>query len=740
MKNTSLTNSSMNESADIVIPDFDNETFRTAIDFVDNTYRHMFLTGKAGTGKTTFLKYIRRNSHKRILVAAPTGVAAINAGGVTLHSLFQLSFEPYIPGSRIKKSFMFGKEKRELIQSADLLVIDEVSMLRADLLDSIDATLRYIRRDSRTFGGIQMLYIGDMFQLPPVVKDEEWNLLKEYYESPFFFHSKAFAKTKPIYLELKKVYRQREREFVDLLNKVRNNELVKSDFALLNERCRPDFSPPQDGEKYIVLCTHNYKADNINTEKLAALPGEMHTFSGEVKGDFPDYALPTDRELQLKVGAQIMFIKNDQQKPSRYYNGKIAEVTKIENDEIYARPEGQNEDFKIEKEIWRNVRYKLDRNKNEIEEEELGSFNQFPVRTAWAITIHKSQGLTFERAIIDAGHAFAAGQTYVALSRCTSLDGVILRPPITPVSVQTNEYAVDFARTEPTADILAAQLETAKKQYRTEHFLKYFDFAPLLILLNNHKKLTEYKISDELISAHELSENLCIKGTRLHNTANRFSEQLKLLIDEGNKQKIKDRCTKAVDYFLSEIEKSILQPLQKHKESFSNKKQAKAYRKALNELEENVILFANRLPTIRYDNESMVEGVSSQPLHGRDVRQKETKSAPVPPAKETSSNRSSAADNTVLTKSMKLEEKTVRQITEEREPAVSTVESHPVEFVGADDSPLTEFATREKVDVILPLSSETIDETTSSVPAKEKSDDDNTDSEIRAAINFYLIT
>ena len=614
MENDTANSASEPRKQDLIVPDFDNETFRTAVDFVNNTYQHIFLTGKAGTGKTTFLKYIRQTSPKCMLVAAPTGVAAINAGGVTLHSLFQLSFEPYIPGTRLKKSYTFSKQKRELIQHADLLVIDEVSMLRADLLDSIDATLRYIRRDSRTFGGIQMLYIGDMFQLPPVVKDDEWELLKEYYQSPFFFHSKAFARTRPVYMELKKVYRQREREFVDLLNRVRNNELLAEDFDKLNQRYRPDFSPPNEGEKYIVLCTHNYKADNINNDKLAALKTKMHTFEGEVKGDFPDYALPTDRALRLKVGAQIMFIKNDLRKPSRYYNGKLAEVTRIENDEIYARPEGDSQDFKIEKELWRNVRYKLNRSKAEIEEEELGSFKQFPVRTAWAITIHKSQGLTFERAVIDAGQAFAGGQTYVALSRCTSMDGVILRSPIKPESVQTNEHAVGFARSEPPAEALSQQLDAAKNQYRTEHFLRYFDFLPLITLLNNHNRQTEYKVSDELISAHELAVSLCRQGEALRATANRFSEQLRQMIDAGNKDSLRERCTKAVDYFMSEIDKTLLRPLQEHKAEISKKKRAKAYCTSLNELEDDIILFANRLLTIRYDNEAMAKEAKSKPL------------------------------------------------------------------------------------------------------------------------------
>jgi guanylate kinase len=732
----------MSETPNIITPDSENEIFRLAVEFVENTYNHIFLTGKAGTGKTTFLKYIRNNSHKQILVAAPTGVAAINAGGVTLHSLFQLPLEPYIPGTKVKNSFMFNKQKRDLIQQADLLVIDEISMLRADLLDSIDTTLRFLRNNSRPFGGIQMLYIGDMFQLPPVVKDEEWEMLKEYYESPFFFHSKVFAKTKPVYLELKKVYRQREQEFINLLNKLRNNELTPADFAILNERYRPGFSPASNSEKYIVLCTHNYKADNINTEKLAALSGKMHTFKGEVKGDFPDYALPTDKELQLKEGAQVMFIKNDTQKPPRYYNGKIAEISRIINDAIYVRPEGKDGDFKVERETWRNVRYKLNKDKAEIEEEELGSFVQFPLRTAWAITIHKSQGLTFERAIIDVGQAFAAGQTYVALSRCTSLDGIILRSPITPNSVQTNAHALEFADSEQPYKVLSRQLEMGKKQFQGEHLLKFFDFRALLTILNNHNKFTSNKISDELIEAHELSEKLYQIAVSMQITANRFKEQLQLLIEKDDKQKLKERCVKAVDYFLPEIDRTILQALQKHKADYAGHKRAKAYRKALEELEEDIVLFANRLLTIYYNNESMVEGAQSKPLHTSSVlSQKITK----PESKDVKTTQPrpvmKAGETVVLTKNMKLAGKTVQQIAEERGLVVGTIEKHLVDLISSGELPLTEFVPQEKVDVILPLVIEEKEYGTISIitSVKEKLGDDYSYSEIRAVMNQYLV-
>ena len=423
-----------------------NEIFTLAADIVRNTSQSVFLTGKAGTGKTTFLHYIRNHVDKNVIVAAPTGVVAINAGGVTLHSLFQLPFEPFIPNFEGKKKldyhFKLRKSKIDMFRELDLLIIDEVSMLRADMLDAIDNTLRRFRNSSQPFGGVQLLLIGDMFQLPPVVQQQEWEELKHYYPTPFFFHAQALENNLPLYIELKTIYRQSDQRFIDILNNIRNNRATKTDLDTLNARYNPTFKLPKD-DRYVVLCTHNYKADKINAEELAALESERISFEGKVQGDFAENSYPTDFSLTLKVGAQIMFIRNDSGENRRYYNGKLATVSYLSEEKIFVQFEDGSE-LELEKETWRNVRYSLNADSGDIEEEELGAFIQYPIRLAWAITIHKSQGLTFDRVVIDAGQAFAGGQVYVALSRCTSLDGIVLYSRITPQSIHTDESAIAF--------------------------------------------------------------------------------------------------------------------------------------------------------------------------------------------------------------------------------------------------------------------------------------------------------
>ncbi|MDR2684392.1 MAG: AAA family ATPase, partial [Prevotellaceae bacterium] len=378
-----------------------------ARDYVEQTSQHVFLTGKAGTGKTTFLRHIVAATHKHAVVAAPTGVAAINAGGVTLHSLFQLSFAPYIPNSQCDYSH-FSQSKLDVLRRMELLIIDEVSMLRADTLDAIDAVLRRVRRSSKVFGGVQMLYIGDMFQLPPVVKDDEWAVLKNYYSSQFFFHAHALQKNPPVYIELKQVYRQQDSSFVDLLNRVRNNTMQQSDFELLNSRFVQNFIPPND-KKFITLTTHNYQADKINSEKLNQIQSQLFEFHGNIKNDFPEYMLPVEMTLQLKQEAQIMFVKNDSSQEKLYYNGKIGTITYISEDRICVLCEGEDTEIQLHAETWENNRYTLNKESGGMEEEVLGTFTQYPVRLAWAITVHKSQGLTFSNVILDISRAFAAG-------------------------------------------------------------------------------------------------------------------------------------------------------------------------------------------------------------------------------------------------------------------------------------------------------------------------------------------
>jgi len=396
-----------------------NPELQLADEFLQYTNCNVFLTGKAGTGKTTFLKDFNKHSPKRMVVTAPTGVAAINAGGVTLHSFFQMPFGPFVPGSEAHSQShqrRFNREKINLIKSLDLLVIDEISMVRADLLDGVDAVLQRYRRSNLPFGGVQLLMIGDLHQLSPVVKDAEWRLLKPYYDSAYFFSSNSLSKTELFTIELKHIYRQSDTRFINLLNSVRDNNLDESGIAALNKRFDPNFSPG-DKEGYITLCTHNRKADGINFSKLHSVKNKKHTFDAEVEGDFPEHTFPTQATLDLKIGAQVMFVRNDPSPDKRFFNGKIGEITRIKSDEIWIKCPDENNQIIVEPAVWENIEYKLNQESGEIKENKIGTFEQYPLKLAWAITIHKSQGLTFDNAIIDAQAAFAHGQVYVALEQ-----------------------------------------------------------------------------------------------------------------------------------------------------------------------------------------------------------------------------------------------------------------------------------------------------------------------------------
>ena len=409
--------------------DSSNSLLQQAIAFVNQTSKHVFLTGKAGTGKTTFLKYIQEHSFKKMAVVAPTGVAAINAGGVTIHSFFQLPLGPYLPSLQhnwelfdgrvnnqhsLFKNLRLSSAKRDLLRELDLLVIDEVSMVRADMLDAVDVILRHVRRQpAAAFGGVQVLYIGDLFQLPPVVKNDEWELLKQHYQSPFFFDAKVVQEDPPVYIELKKIYRQSDQGFISILNNIRNNKCSAEDLEKLHHFYKPDFYPAGEAH-YITLTSHNEKAEAINRRELAKLPGKTYSYHAEISGEFYDRSYPAEEVISLKVGAQIMFIKNDKGENRRFYNGKIGVIKNVFEEKIYVSFPDETETLAVEKETWQNIKYNYNKEKDRIEEEELGTFRQYPIRLAWAITIHKSQGLTFEKAIIDAGASFAPGQVYVA--------------------------------------------------------------------------------------------------------------------------------------------------------------------------------------------------------------------------------------------------------------------------------------------------------------------------------------
>ena len=551
--------------------------------FVKNTGTSIFLTGKAGTGKTTFLRALKDKLPKRMVVVAPTGIAAINANGVTIHSFFQLPFAPYVPNSTFKTEGIFrvSKEKQRLLRTLDLLVIDEISMVRADLLDSVDMVLRRYRDRSKPFGGVQLLLIGDLQQLPPVVRDEEWTLLGKYYDSPYFFSSLALKQTGYITIELKHVYRQNDLEFLSLLNKIRDNKADQDTFNRLNNRYIPNFVPPSDTD-YIRLVTHNYQAQSINEGKLAELPGVSRQYKASITGEFPEQSYPTEFVLELKENAQVMFVKNDSTGKGRYYNGMLGKVVSTTPRGVTVKGNETGELIDLLPEEWTNAKYVLNKDTHEIEEEVEGTFKQFPLRLAWAVTIHKSQGLTFEHAIIDAQHSFAHGQTYVALSRCKTLEGLVLSSPLSTNAVicdeKVHQFNMDASAHLPNSEMLS-QMQRA---YELNLIDELFDFRPIGIaferitrFIDEHfarrypRLLQEYRLArpilDEIVmvaakfrlqytqmlatqQGQELGNEVI---QRIRSGAEYFHKRLSLLVEMHRKNKI-DTDNKALKKTLKE--------------------------------------------------------------------------------------------------------------------------------------------------------------------------------------------
>ena len=480
-----------------------NEIFELAYRFITETNENIFLTGKAGTGKTTFLKYLKENAIKNIIVTAPTGVAAINAGGVTLHSLFQLPFPPFLPTKNNRDELLakvrYNKQRQQLLRKMELLVIDEISMVRCDVMDAIDTILKSIRRNYHSpFGGVQLLCIGDLFQLPPVAQNQEWNILSEYYASPFFFDSFVIKEQVPLLIELNKVYRQKEEGFVALLNKVRNNDMTRDDFEALHFRYDPAFKAPT-GENYITITSHNNQADLINRQQLQKINSGIFTFDAVIEKDFPENLYPVDAALVLKEGAQVMFLKNDQVQ-KRYFNGKIGVVNSLEKDKVVVECDGI--EIEVVPETWENTRYTLNRDDQKLEQQTLGTFTQYPLRLAWAITIHKSQGLTFDKLMIDAGAAFSSGQVYVALSRCTSLEGIVLLSKIPSSAVYANENVIAGQESLIHRGSLPERFAGARQIFTQQLLEEIFSFTEIdaaIELLRFHVKQQEDKLNNGAI-------------------------------------------------------------------------------------------------------------------------------------------------------------------------------------------------------------------------------------------------
>ena len=570
-----------------------NEQTQLAWDIIETTNTNLFLTGKAGTGKTTFLRRLKKESSKRIVVVAPTGIAAINAEGVTIHSFFQLSFAPFIPNYNLKEQqYRFSKQKIKVIRSIDTLVIDEISMVRADLLDAVDSVLRRFRKNNLPFGGVQMVMIGDLGQLAPVAKDEEWQMLSRYYATPYFFSSLALQKTRYAIIELTKVYRQSDTRFLDILNKVRENRADASVLEALNSRYIPGFKPSKD-EGYIRLTTHNWQAQQVNERELALLPGESYTYEAKVDGKYPEMLFPTEQTLTLKAGAQVMFVKNDSSAAKEYYNGMIGTIERIDDKGFTVIPKDGEAEIRVQSEQWENTRYVLNEKTSEISEEVEGTFKQFPVKTAWAITVHKSQGLTFDKAIIDVQHAFTHGQTYVALSRCRTLEGMVLSAPLPRTAIIRDEAVDDYATHAIEHTPSESQIEQLQRDYYLSVVNELFDFRPLmdafnrvLDLLDGHfrrsfpKLIAEYKVRTGTIKTEliEVSERFKLQYSQIVITSADYSTNALL----------QERLKKGADFFARKLT-DVEQLVKKTSVKTDNKEVKKRYNDVYPALKETVL-------------------------------------------------------------------------------------------------------------------------------------------------------
>lgn len=554
----------------------DNPQLQLAYDYVESTGHHVFLTGKAGTGKTTFLKSLKNRSSKRLIIVAPTGVAALNAGGVTIHSFFQMPFGPLIPeiagvtpahfqGNSLTRKF--NKTKINIIRSLDLLIIDEISMVRADLLDAIDGVLRRYRERDLPFGGVQLLMIGDLQQLPPVIKDEDWSILRQYYQTAFFFGSLALRQTDYVSIELKHIYRQSDVHFINLLNRVRENRLDAKAQILLQQRYQPGYTP-DDKDGTITLTTHNAQARRLNETKLDALPKRPRTFHARIEGDFPEHLFPTEVELILKVGAQVMFVKNDSDSEKRYFNGKIGELKGFEEEGIRVYCQEDNSTIIVTPETWENTKYTLDEETKAIQPEVVGAFTQVPLKPAWAITIHKSQGLTFDKVVVDAQAAFAHGQVYVALSRCRTLEGLVLSTPIRAQGLPSDNQVLSFSEDVTKQAPGPAELEQARYTYQQTLVLDLFNFdsfhrhmARIIKRIKDHRSVWVRDPLDGLVDlGRETREHISGVAEKFHRQINAMSANG--TVDIENNEALQDRIRKGCTYFIDKIKTLLVLALE----------------------------------------------------------------------------------------------------------------------------------------------------------------------------------
>lgn len=580
--------------------------------FINQTNSPVFLTGKAGTGKTTLLRKIVETTHKNTVIVAPTGIAALNAGGVTIHSFFQLPFSSFIPDfvsdglvqgntkfeskETLKRHFHFNKTRQNLIRNVELLIIDEVSMLRADLLDAIDWTLRNVRKNNNPFGGLQVLFIGDLLQLPPVIKPEEWSVLQKYYRGIFFFNARVLQEQGPVYIELDKIFRQDDQLFIDLLNNLRNNQVTTEDQQLLEKYVNPSFDSTKE-EGYITLTTHNSKADQMNTAALNSLEEKSIIYSAEIKNDFPPHLFPLEKDTELKVGAQIMFIKNDISFEKNFYNGKMGVIESLTADEIRVFFKDEKRSITVEKYEWNNIKYTLNEQSGEIEEEILGTFVHYPIKLAWAITIHKSQGLTFDKAVLDVSNVFAPGQAYVALSRLRSLSGLVLLKPLSMNGLVNDQQVVSYASNKAPEERMQLFLDQETARFVYTSLIQAFDWydytakwATFELGFKNQGPKTE-KGKDVSWVANQLQT---VQST--FDAARKFQNQLSHLFSKGKPEWefIHERVQAAYQYFYKPLDAQVYS-IMKRRYELTKIKKTKNYLEELEELEQEVVAVVHRL-------------------------------------------------------------------------------------------------------------------------------------------------
>jgi hypothetical protein len=716
-----------------------NPTAAFVEQFINQTSQSIFLTGKAGTGKTTLLRKIMASTHKNAVIVAPTGIAALNAGGVTIHSFFQLPFAGFIPefGAQpafsesvkfetkqtLLRHFTMNKTRLKMIRNIDLLIIDEVSMLRADLLDAIDWTLRNIRRAHEPFGNVQVLFIGDLLQLPPVVKQEEWQILRNHYQGIFFFHAKVLQETQPLYIELSKIYRQQDQDFIQLLNQLRNNQMSSEDLQILNQYVRPDFDANKE-EGYITLSTHNAKADQINAIALEALPEKLWSYAAEITGDYPKHLYPLEPTLELKLGAQVMFIKNDLSLEKNYFNGKMGKIKALSSDEILVEFPEEKKTINVEKFEWSNIRYELNAATGEVEEKTIGTFVHYPLKLAWAITVHKSQGLTFDKAVLDVSEVFAPGQAYVALSRLRTLSGLVLTQPMRMNGLSNDQQVMAYSQHKADENTLPKVLEAHTKHYLLQTLKQAFDWYELRSQWSQHEASYQAlgaKSEKNKNKSWMALQNQVVQATK--EPAEKFIRQLEGLFTKPHFDRVflKERVDAAYLYFFAQLDGVLLSNLRKIAE-LSRVRKTKSYAEELEALDEILTETILKLKKVRLLVTAVAEGeaITKDRIWNNDLQQyklskiaivrQELKQVPSllddPDAEEVSflkSTKKLAKEQKVKKstqeKTLELLEagKEVSEIARERQLSVQTINSHFAYLIRSGQIELTDVMSPKRI-------------------------------------------